>query len=293
MEDFYSKIELEGLYIEYKKSNINNNFINEHFHDMYEIDIFEKANLDIFVKDKKYKINDRDVLFINEYDLHRLIYSTTPMYARYVIYLRKDFLDPILRSLSIPEIMDSFFSHNIQKININIKQQNILSDLLNSILKKGNTSLLSPIDKAEIKAKIILLITKLCKLFSQNINDSANTYNKKDIQVENIIEYIDSNYSKNISLNKLSNILHVNKYYISHIFKETTGFTVIEYLQYKRIIEAQKMLKDPDISIIDICYECGFNSVQHFYRVFNKFTKTTPLKYKKSANCDTPNPAKN
>jgi len=292
MEDIISEIELEGLYIEYKKSNINNTFINEHYHDMYEIDIFEKANFDIFVKDKKYKINDRDVLLINQYDLHRLIYSTTPIYARYVIYLKKDFLDPILRSFSIPEIMDIFFSHNIQKININIKQQNILSDLLNSILKKGNNHILSPMDKAEIKAKMILLITKLCKLFSQNINDSANAYNKKDIQVESIIEYIDANYSKNISLNKLSNILHVNKYYISHIFKETTGFTVIEYLQYKRIIEAQKMLKHPDISIIDICYDCGFNSVQHFYRVFNKFTNTTPLKYKKIANCKTLNPAK-
>lgn len=47
----------------------------------------------------------------------------------------------------------------------------------------------------------------------------------------------------------------------------------MEYVQYRRVIEAQKLLKDTDNDIISVYYECGFNNVQHFYLVFKKYRK--------------------
>jgi AraC-like DNA-binding protein len=55
----------------------------------------------------------------------------------------------------------------------------------------------------------------------------------------------------------------------------------MEYVQYRRTIEAQKLLEDTDKDILSVYYDCGFNNVQHFYRVFRKISKVTPSQYRK------------
>ncbi|HHV96245.1 MAG TPA: helix-turn-helix transcriptional regulator [Clostridiaceae bacterium] len=82
-------------------------------------------------------------------------------------------------------------------------------------------------------------------------------------------------------MESLEKRFHFSKYYLSHIFKQLTGFTIIEYVQHRRIIEAQRMLRYTNKDIIEIGYDCGFNNIQHFYRVFSKITGTTPLHYRK------------
>ncbi|HHW49780.1 MAG TPA: helix-turn-helix transcriptional regulator [Clostridiaceae bacterium] len=84
-----------------------------------------------------------------------------------------------------------------------------------------------------------------------------------------------------ITLELLSKKFYLSKFYISRIFIEITGFSVFEYLQHRRIIEAQKMLKNSRKEIADICYDCGFNNIQYFYLVFKKMTRTAPYKYRK------------
>jgi YesN/AraC family two-component response regulator len=74
---------------------------------------------------------------------------------------------------------------------------------------------------------------------------------------------------------------YLNKFHISHVFKEITDFSVIEYVQQRRVIEAQKQLTYSQKKIIDICFDCGFNNIQHFHRVFKKITGVTPHKYRK------------
>ena len=114
-----------------------------------------------------------------------------------------------------------------------------------------------------------------------NAQIQDNTPYKKDLQVRRIISYIDKAYADQITLKSLQQTFHLNQYHISHIFKDVTGFTVNEYIQYRRVIEAQKMLKDPDADIAAVCFDAGFKTIQHFYRVFKKIAKTTPSRYQK------------
>ena len=98
----------------------------------------------------------------------------------------------------------------------------------------------------------------------------------KDIYTQKIIRYIDQNYQNKIGLAALAAEFNLSECYISHLFKEITGLTISSYLQYRRIIEAQKRLKNKDAAVVSICYECGFASLQHFYKVFKQITGTTP-----------------
>ena len=100
--------------------------------------------------------------------------------------------------------------------------------------------------------------------------------------MEQILVYINDHYSQQITLQDLEEIFFLNKSYICRIFRKTMGISLVNYLQYKRILEAQKLLLNSDMPIIEIGMECGFTSVQHFYRVFKKITGLTPKEYKKN-----------
>jgi len=253
---------------------VNNQLI--HYHDSYELAFFIKANLNIFIKDINYSINDGDMIFINEYDIHKIIYNQNIQYSRYVINFKKEFLMPVLEHLQMQSLLQVLSGKLNGKIILKISQKNEMIEMFNSLVKL-NTKIESKgngiEEKSLIKAWLIIILTKINEL-------NLFLPNKKEVQVQKIIKYIDKNYANNLTLDKMQEVFNLSKFHISHIFKEITGFSVIEYIQYTRVIEAQKMLKESK-DIIDVCFSCGFTNIPHFYRVFKKISKVTPYKFKK------------
>ena len=92
--------------------------------------------------------------------------------------------------------------------------------------------------------------------------------------------YIDSNYSKNITLDHLADVAHVNKYYLSHLFSKEFGVSPIKYLTERRIQVSKELLSSTDYSIAQISNSCGFSSQSYFSQSFKKFTDMTPAEYR-------------
>src|SRR5690606_21265978 len=65
-------------------------------------------------------------------------------------------------------------------------------------------------------------------------------------------------------------------------FKNQIGLSPIEYVQQKRINAACQLLCNIELTIADISTACGFNSLNHFFNVFKKYTKTTPAQFRKN-----------
>ncbi len=258
----------------------------EHYHDSYELDLFIKADIQIFVKDRRYDIRDGDVLFISEYDVHKVIYNAGTQYTRYVINFKKNFIIDLLKFFGIEELLDKIQNKDYKKISINFSKKNEIEDLfktLNTLYNRYQEPKLENSGSAEnialIKSYLFILLFRFNQALMNTKPSFAQT--NKDNTVKEIIDYIDSNYMYPIDLESLEKRFHFSKYYLSHIFKQLTGFTIIEYVQHRRIIEAQRMLRYTNKDIIEIGYYCGFNNIQHFYRVFSKITGTTPLHYRK------------
>jgi AraC-like DNA-binding protein len=261
----------------------------EHYHDSYELDLFIKTDIQIFVKDRRYDIHDGDILFISEYDVHKVIYNTGTHYTRYVINFKKNFINELLNFLGIADLLINIQNRDYKKLRVNVSRINEFEDLfktLYTLYSKGHDSTQitqgdngNAENTALIKSFLLILLSRF---YHALINTKPTfTQTTKDKIVRVIIDYIDSNYMILIDLDSLERKFHFNKYYLSHIFKQLTGFTIMEYAQHRRIIEAQRMLKYTNKDIIEICYDCGFNNIQHFYRVFSKVTGITPYKYRK------------
>ena len=93
--------------------------------------------------------------------------------------------------------------------------------------------------------------------------------------------YIEDHYSEKITLEMLADKVNISVYYLSHIFKQYTNQTPIEYLNQYRLSTAANLLKTTDNSIMDISFECGYNNVSYFNRAFKTKYNLTPKEYRR------------
>ena len=93
-------------------------------------------------------------------------------------------------------------------------------------------------------------------------------------------EYIDKHYKEDISLESMSCQTDISPYYFSKLFKHQIGVTFIDYLTNLRIAKAKELLRNPQLSMKEICSEVGYNNPNYFSRIFKKSTGMTPTEYK-------------
>ena len=98
--------------------------------------------------------------------------------------------------------------------------------------------------------------------------------------IKRAIEYIESNFDKDISLNEISEELNISSYYFSKLFKDETQEGFVEYITRRRVERAKEMLRDPEKTIKEIGSECGYSDPNYFSRIFKKATGMTPTEYK-------------
>lgn len=94
-------------------------------------------------------------------------------------------------------------------------------------------------------------------------------------------EYIQANYSKDISLDDVSRRVNISPYYFSKIFKEDTGEGFVEYLTRIRMEKAKELLTTTEYSMKEICSMVGYADPNYFSRSFKKNVGVTPTEYKR------------
>ncbi len=104
---------------------------------------------------------------------------------------------------------------------------------------------------------------------------------KSSSLIETAKEYIQVNYSKDISLDDVSRTVNISPYYFSRIFKEDTGEGFVEYLTRIRIDKAKELLTTTEYSMKEICSMVGYADPNYFSRSFKKNVGVTPTEYKR------------
>lgn len=100
--------------------------------------------------------------------------------------------------------------------------------------------------------------------------------------VREVVNYCSQNYTGNLSLDLLEEELHLNKYYISHLFSSKLGIRFNDYVNSLRISHACRLLRDSELSVTEISDAVGFNTQRTFNRAFLRFRSCTPVEYRRS-----------
>ena len=98
--------------------------------------------------------------------------------------------------------------------------------------------------------------------------------------IQKVMEYVNANYMKRITLNDISDHVSFSVSYLSRIFKEEKGLSLSSYINEVRIRNAKSMLLSSDIPLSSLAYCCGFDDQSYFSKVFKKLTGATPGKYR-------------
>lgn len=123
------------------------------------------------------------------------------------------------------------------------------------------------------------------KWFLEKIVTAArNVKSKKHEYTNNIVEqakeYIQNNYTKDLSLEAVSRKVDVSSYYFSKLFKDVSGENFIEYVTRVRIEAAKSLLKDVTLSIKEVCVACGYSDPNYFSRSFKRYEGMTPSEFR-------------
>jgi AraC-like DNA-binding protein len=100
-------------------------------------------------------------------------------------------------------------------------------------------------------------------------------YNKK---ISSIMDYINENLDKELSLDTLSEKFYLSKYHLLREFKKYGGYTIHQYIHKKRLIAAKTLLRE-GIQVTEVCTQCGFGDYSNFIRSFKKAFGVPPKKY--------------
>lgn len=101
-------------------------------------------------------------------------------------------------------------------------------------------------------------------------------------RIQKIQKYINANYKERICLELLAEKTGMTAASFSRFFKRHTGKSLSNYIIDIRIGFASRLLVDTSMSIYEICYECGFNNVSYFNRIFRKKKMCSPKEFREN-----------
>ncbi len=140
----------------------------------------------------------------------------------------------------------------------------------------------------------MLVLSLLQRIFTQlaNTNEAVPPLqlNKrlKDLHLETIDRgknYILRNFQNNLNLSDIAHNAHVSPFHFSRLFKHFTAYSPCQYLLEVRLNHAVLLLKNTSLTVTEICFESGFNSLEHFIATFTGRYGTSPLKFRHLRTC--------
>jgi AraC-like DNA-binding protein len=117
-------------------------------------------------------------------------------------------------------------------------------------------------------------------LSDATFNNAELSYNSR--RIEKALEYMNRNFQKNITLNEMAKLVNMTDVSFSRFFKIKTGITYMESLLEMRLGHASRLLIDTSHSVSEIAFNCGFNNISNFNRLFKKKKNCTPKAFREN-----------
>ncbi len=270
---FHFNNERDAFYISRKRMK---NYHGQHVHDFFEILYLFSGERCFFINDRIFKMTEGDLIIINPNVLHKATSDQSPDCKGILLYFQEGFLAP---NHPLWESLAHLFANETISINLPINERSLIEDLFLKMLQEER------LKNGGYQLALQGLLLQLLVLLERLVKDSRTAAfvhpSPMHEKMSEIAQYINQNYSEPLSLTSLANRFFISPSYLSKVFKETTNFTLVEYINNVRIKEAKRLLLESSKKVVEIAAEVGFGSVTHFGRVFKEITGNVPLYYRK------------
>ena len=228
-----------------------------HFHSCFEYMYCSSGKLNVQIDGKNFIMNKGDAVLILPYQIH----------SNQTVNHSEDYVCVFSSSY----IYSFFETHkNVFATNPVFPFQKYADEVNASLQDPGGNRY----QKKACLYKILAEFVKHTKFEIKNTGNSA--------LLASLLDYVNDNWMNDISLKKISSILHTNYNYLSYLFNETFKMNFSSFINETRISNAQTMILNPskNMNFAEIAISCGYSSIRSFNRNFQIITGMTPSKYK-------------
>ncbi len=253
-----------------------------HWHDEMEIVYVKAGHCTYYVDFQSYEVYEGDVLIIPPAFIHSFEQYRDERFESRVIVFKFDMVNNSKPDMCSKKYFMPLFNNELQ-LPFYIKKDNTDTKVVGETVRKIIDTYYGRNYGYELRLKMYLLefFTFFFENGLINKNKSRLTGSKSTENTKAVIEYIERNYKKKITLDELADFTSQSVYNLAHTFKKSTGHSPVEYINNYRLSMAAKMLEDTDSTILGIAIENGFNNVSYFNRAFKSTFGMTPSEYRK------------
>lgn len=127
-------------------------------------------------------------------------------------------------------------------------------------------------------------LTNVIQIIRQSMDEVIRYFQQKEgtnrKEVEQIRQYIEKNYQKELSVERLAEQVYLTPDYLSRLFKKSTGQSLNQYIKSYRMKKAKELLQTTNRKVIDICSDVGYMNYPYFCQSFREYYGITPEKYR-------------
>jgi len=256
----------------------------KHKHDYLEMMFVYSGSIKQEIEGEKLVIDKGEILLLDMNVEHSIEVASVDDIAINVL-IKKEFFDWIFMSqiadndLISNFIVEAIYGKNDFKQYIHFKTSendkvcNFMIQILMEYYDKKNGM------ETAIRAYIMLLFNELLRDYKNNL--SSEIVSKIDLTISTeILNYINSHY-KDITLKVMADHFSYNPDYIGKLVKKIIGKTLTELVKEKKIKQAEYLLQNTKMSVINVITEVGYSNVSYFYRQFKEQVGITPDEYRR------------
>lgn len=229
-----------------------------HFHRNVEIFCIFSGSAQVFIDDKEYELTAGDAVFVSSWQIHS-----------YTCEKGTEVGFALLGSLYMKTFYD-IYPNRYPPVLLNDKEKNKgLFDYITFLSNKNNT--FSPFERFSYTNMLLHLITSEYGVRVRSVPGKKKGFNA----MPQIIQYIYDNYSQPLTLSSIAEQFHYAPLSLSRLFGRYIRIDIRNFINNVRIqhvIALKNLPENNEKSIIDLAFQCGFNSVSSFYRAYNKLS---------------------
>lgn len=246
--------------------------LNRHTHMAHEIIYIKSGIIRLTVGGNSREVRENSIIFLSCLEEHS-IDILSEKYERYFLNLLPKKLDKLIndpRLVSICKNRPPDFNHCIEA-------PLGTEDIFHSIIEEYNQ--LDSFSEEIIAARLRELLIKLFRQSSDSFPLPNQSIKSEIFEVQ---RYIEKNFKKEVLISDIAEQFYINKYYLTHSFKELTGYSPKQYLLLNRLSYAKELLINSSLDISQIAEKSGFYDSNSFIRSFKNEYAITPNVYRKA-----------
>lgn len=270
-------LEVENIYHpQIKNMNLNICDIQyraPHLHPEFEFILVLKGTPTLNINGNTKTFSEKEVVIINSNELHEII-SDTKASTLLILHVLPQYFEGYFPQMSVIKFED----HTLIS-----KKPGLFIYTFCKLLKTYLTQ--DPYYELQCAGLINIMVydvLRSCSYYKMH-GDNLILNTKRSRLLSDIINYIEEHYAERLTLADLADHMNLSTSYLSHFILKNLHRSFSEFLTYTRYLNAKSLLMKNELSLIDICYSCGFSDYRYMNNAFKKYTSCTPNEFKKKA----------